>query len=103
MTNDLRPASITRTEDGGVHAREFVKVGDEWAVDADRGYRPIGYITELRRRSMGKRKNVSEWYATTPVDTRLGPFKTRVAAVSALAEWNGLRPMDSRLTIPYLF
>jgi hypothetical protein len=101
---ELRPANVTRTDDGGIHVRELTKVGDNWAVDIDANYRYIGYIAETRQPSKTKkRRYTTEWWATTLVDTRMGPFKSRPAAIKALMEWSGLYPLDSRLTIPALF
>jgi hypothetical protein len=102
--NNLRPVLVTHTDDGGIYVLDLAKDGDMLAVDPEKTYRYIGYVTETRVPSRTKkRKTTSEWYATTLVDTRLGPHKTRPAAQRALLEWSSLVEAPKHATSAPLF
>lgn len=74
---------------GRVEALDLVEKDGILAVPVDRGYRYVGDVTQEPVVIDGM--NVKRWYATTLVDSHIGPFTDRRKALVALLEWNHLR------------
>lgn len=98
----LRPAFIVE-EKGKVHALVLVEIpgSDALAVPTDLGYKYIGDVFEDDFIVQGMKR--TRWFATTRVDSRMGPFDQKQHAVAALAEWNHLRKAEVSETIDPLF
>lgn len=96
----LRPALISVDGDK-IQALDLVAVGDSLAVPVDQGYRTIGYVFQDRITLDGL--NPLRWFATTMVESHLGPFTAKALAVKALVEWNHLRAADVQETSAPLF
>lgn len=96
----LRPALIT-VEKERVQALDLTDVDGVLAIPADRGYRYIGDVFVDSTHKDGMR--VRRWFATTLVNSNLGPFSNRQEALRALLDWNHLRSASVEETSLPLF
>lgn len=88
-------------EKGRVQALDLVEKGDILAVPTDRGHRYIGDVFQEVVSVNGT--NAKRWFAMTLVQSTLGPFTQKQAAVDALLDWNHLRSAEISETTTPLF
>lgn len=100
MTKNIgRPAMIA-IDKGRVQALDLVEVDGILAVP-DRGYRYIGDVFQEVIQVDGT--NAKRWFAMTLVQSTLGPFTQKQAALAALLDWNHLREARVQETSSPLF
>lgn len=95
-----KPAMIS-VEKGRVQALDLVERDGILAVPTDRGHRYIGDVFQEVISIGGT--NAKRWFATTLVQSTLGPFTQKQAAVDALLDWNHLRSAEINETSAPLF
>lgn len=96
----LRPALIS-VEKERVQALDLTDVGGVMAVPTHRGYRYIGDVFLDSTQKDGLK--VKRWFATTLVNSNLGPFSSKQEALKALLDWNHLRAATVEETSAPLF
>lgn len=99
MKRDRKPAMII-VEKGRVGALDLVDVDGILAVP-DRGYRYIGDV--FQNVIVVDGTNAKRWFSRTLVDSSLGPFSQKQAALDALLDWNNLREARVQETSTPLF
>lgn len=96
----LRPALIS-VEKERVQALDLAEVDGVLAIPTDRGYR---YIGDVFTESIVKDGvNVKRWFATTLVDSTLGPYSNKQEALRELLTWNHIRSASVSETSAPLF
>ena len=100
MKRTLKPALIA-LDGGRVHALDLTEVDGVLAIPAGRAYRDIGSVFQEYVEIDGLR--AKRWFASTVVQSTLGPHTSRPLAVTALVEWNHLRAATVAETSAPLF
>lgn len=94
------PVMIT-IEGGRVEAQTLYEQNGILAVNVDRGYRYVGDVFQDYIIKDGMRSK--RWFASTLVESTLGPHSTRKAAVAELLKWNNMHQVQVDATTSPLF
>jgi len=96
----LRPVLLSVSKER-VYALDLVDVRGVLAIPPDGEYRYLGDVFQEFIIQDGMR--VKRWFATTIVESTLGPYADKLTAQAALLDWHHVRSADLSETSTPLF